>query len=206
MLKDTLYWSRKIHIHLGLFLLLFIWLFSFSGLLLNHGEWAISSFWEQRKETKTTKTIQIPSSRDSSTVITSILSQLDLKGEVSNVKQWPDSLHFRVAIPGLIKTLKVDYGKAVCIEEQLAFNTAGVIRTLHTFNGVDKGKPESSPNWAITSIWRFSMDAIAIGLLLLCISSWIMWYKVRKKYRLSWLALAFGFVGACYFVFVLTLL
>jgi len=29
-------WNRKLHFYTGLFLLFFLWLFAFSGLLLNH--------------------------------------------------------------------------------------------------------------------------------------------------------------------------
>jgi hypothetical protein len=35
-------WNRKAHYYLGLYLLLFIWLFSLTGLLLNHPRWALS--------------------------------------------------------------------------------------------------------------------------------------------------------------------
>ena len=35
-------WNRRIHYYLGLYFLLFLWLFSFTGLLLNHPRWALS--------------------------------------------------------------------------------------------------------------------------------------------------------------------
>ncbi len=74
--KGFEYWNRKSHIHLGLFLLLFIWLFAFSGLLLNNGHWELSDFYDKRKETKTVTSIHIPLSRDSVTLIKNIVSQL----------------------------------------------------------------------------------------------------------------------------------
>lgn len=104
LFKDVNFYSRKIHIHLGLFLLLFIWLFAFSGLLLNLGDWKISNFYEKRKETSTVTPINIPAGRDSSTLITNIVSQLKIEGEITNVKMWPDSLHFQVSRPGQVRS------------------------------------------------------------------------------------------------------
>ena len=35
-------WNKKLHYYLGLYFLLFLWLFSFTGLLLNHPRWMLS--------------------------------------------------------------------------------------------------------------------------------------------------------------------
>jgi hypothetical protein len=127
LLKGMNFWNGKLHIHLGLFLLLFIWLFSFSGLLLNHGNWDISNFWEKRKESKTVTSIRIPVSRDSITVLRSIMAQLNIAGEITNVKMWPDSLHFQVSVPGHVRNLQVDFKRGICTQTQLKYNLAGVL-------------------------------------------------------------------------------
>ena len=51
-LIQTQNFNKKLHIYLGLFLVFFIWLFSLSGLILNHGNWKFASFWEERLENK----------------------------------------------------------------------------------------------------------------------------------------------------------
>lgn len=204
--KDMNYRNRKLHIYIGLFLLFFIWFFAWSGLLLNHGDWGISSFWEQREAFKTVANVQIPTTRNSSELVENIMSQLEVKGEVTNVKMWPDSIHFRVSVPGHERDLNVNFNNGVCTQNQLKYNLAGIIRTLHTFNGVDRNDATSKPNWLITNIWRISMDGIAVGLILLCVSSWIMWFKVRKKFALSLAVLIAGLGISVYFVFVLGML
>jgi hypothetical protein len=206
LFKDINYWSGKLHIHLGLFLLLFIWLFAFSGLLLNHGEWKISNFWEKRKESKTITSIHIPASRDSITVLRDVMSQLKIAGEITDVKIWTDSLHFRVSVPGHVRNLELNFKTGVCIQKEMQYNWAGKIRTLHTFNGGNKNNADLQPNWLITRIWRLSMDGIAIGLMLLCFSSWIMWFRVREKYPWGWIVLISGFGGAIYLICVLGML
>ena len=50
--------ESKLHIYLGLFLLLFMWLFGFSGLLLNH-HWEFASFWEEGKKSAMKKRFRL---------------------------------------------------------------------------------------------------------------------------------------------------
>ncbi len=206
LFKNLNYWSRKLHIHLGLFLLLFIWLFSFSGLILNHSKWNISNFYEKRKEGKIVSSIRIPVSRDSVTVLKSVLSQLKIAGEITDVKIWNDSLHFRVSAPGHVRNLQVNFKTGICTQNELKYNWSGKIQTLHTFNGVDKANADLQPNWLITQIWRLSMDGIAIGFIILCVSSWVMWYNIREKYTWGWVVLLSGFGIASYFIFLLGIL
>src|SRR5262245_52739948 len=44
-------WNRKLHFYSGLFLLFFLWLFAFTGLLLNHPTWIFHESWRNRHET-----------------------------------------------------------------------------------------------------------------------------------------------------------
>ena len=107
--KNLNYLSRKFHIHLGLFLLLFIWLFSVSGLLLNHAsKWKFTNFWDERKEKMTLTPIHINSKLDSSAMLKNIMQQLNIAGEITKVSMTPDSIEFRVSIPGHERDLNVD--------------------------------------------------------------------------------------------------
>jgi hypothetical protein len=186
-------------------LLLFIWLFSFSGLLLNHN-WKFASFWDERKEKITRFSIHPIANVDSATTMKNIMQQLKITGEISEVWMKADSIDFRVTIPGQVKNLHVDLRKRTCIQKELKYNWWGKLRTLHTFNGVNKNNPDLQPNWIITSIWKFSMDGLAIAFIILCISSWIMWFKLRKKYTWGPLILISGFVIAIFFVFIIKML
>ena len=207
LFKDGTYWNRKLHIHIGLFLFLFIWLFSLSGLLLNHGNWKFSRFWENRKEREFVTAINIPAGIDSVRTLKSVLSQLKISGEVTHVKMMmPDSIDFDISYPGNIKKLHIDLKRRICIQKEIKFNFWGKLRTLHTFNGANKENTDLQPNWLITRVWRFSMDAIAVGLIFLSFSSWIMWYKIRRNYSWGLLALILGFVFAVYFIFLLRLI
>lgn len=205
-LHELTSWNRKLHIYVGLFLLFFIWLFSLSGLILNHGNWEFTSFWDTRQETKTVTPITLDNSLDSAALLHNLVEQLKLTGEVSEVKLSSVSLDFRISSPGIIRELQVDFQSKTAEQKELRFNFWGKIRALHTFNGANKTHPENGPNWMATRIWRLAMDIIAIGFIFLCVSSWIMWYKIRKEYPWGPLALIAGFGTAVYFLFLLKML
>jgi hypothetical protein len=200
-----IYWNRKLHIYIGLFLILFILLFSFSGLLFNHNDWEFASFWKERKEKEISIPVTIPVKLDSTILLQSFMKQLDISGEVNNVKLTGEKVSFRVYKPGIIHDITVNFTERRAFRKEMKYNFWGKIRTLHTFNGSNKAFPSAQPNWLITRIWRITMDLVATGLIFLCISSWIMWYKVRKNYSYGFLVLVSGIGIAMFFVFLLRL-
>ena len=192
--------NRKFHIHIGLLLLFFIWLFSLSGLILNHGDWKFTSFWEERQERKIDFTVPLSVLNHSDPEI-GVMEFLKISGEVQGLQRTSEILAFRVQSPGIVSEVHINLTSGSGTEKMLKYNAWGKLRTLHTFNGMNKENHSQSPNWLITNIWRFTMDGIAIGLIVICISSWIMWYRVRKDYKIGYLILASSFVLAGYFLF-----
>ena len=200
MQSNTLHnFNRRLHIHLGLLLLLFIWLFSLSGLILNHGSWKFASFWDERQESKIDFTVPLSVLNDSDPEA-GVMEFLKMAGEAQRQKRTAEMLEFRVQSPGIVRDLSINLTNGSGTEKVLKYNVWGKLRTLHTFNGMSKENPSQSPNWWITAIWRLTMDGIAIGLIIICLSSWIMWFKVRKEYRLGYIILASAFAMAGYFI------
>jgi hypothetical protein len=191
--------NRSLHIQLGLLLLLFIWLFSLSGLLLNHGDWKFSGFWEQRQESTIGFTLPLSVLMDPDPEVR-VKEFLQVSGELQRQKRTAERLEFRVESPGIVRDVVVDVTNGSGTQKVIRFNTWGKLRGLHTFNGMSDANPSQSPNWWIANVWRFAMDGIAIGLIIICLSSWVMWYKVRKEYRLGYMILATAFVFAGYFI------
>lgn len=197
--------NRKLHIYIGLFLVLFILFFSLSGLLLNHSQWEFASFWKERKETEIITPVTIPINLDSTALLQHFMKQLNISGEINNVKLTSESISFRIMKPGINQDIHVDLKSGISVRKKMVYNWWGEIRILHTFNGSDKLNPGVQPNWLITRIWRLTMDILAIGLIFLCLSSWIMWYKIRKNYSSGLLVLIVGMAGAIFFIFLLQL-
>lgn len=198
--------NRKLHIHLGLFVLLFVWLFSVSGLILNHGEWDFPKFYETRKESKTEFIVPEISLKDNPELISKVTDQLKIAGEVGNVKTKPGSIDFRVSSPGLVHEIHIDPKSGRGTLKIMEFNFWGKLHTLHMFNGMNKNDPEKSPQWIVAKLWRMMMDMIAVILIILCIGSWIMWFRVRRDYRWGYVVFAMGFLASVYYLFLVDLI
>jgi len=191
-------WNRRLHYYLGLYLLFFVWLFAFSGLLLNHSSWSFAEFWPNRKESTATQTIVAPPAGNDFAQATDLMRQLGIVGEI----EWTASgtnanrLDFRLSQPGRVLDIKADYARQEATVKRIEFNGWGFMRTLHTFSGVRRGDARNERDWVLTRVWVFAMDAVAAGLIVMVLSSLYMWYKIPQKRRWGAISLLLG-CGAC---------
>jgi len=190
-------WNRKIHTYLGLYFLLFLWLFSLTGLLLNHPKWEFAHFWPERMES--TITVPIGEARDT----LAVMRQLGLRGEVDPLppSAGTEALNFRVARPGRIVDVRADLQKRQAAVKTIAVNGWGVVHMLHTFSGVRKLNPEMQRDWILTTLWASSMDALSVGLLLMVFGGYYMWYVQPAKRRWGWIAVVAGLLSCAMFLF-----
>ena len=79
------------------------------------------------------------------------------------------------------------------------------MHVLHTFTGVQPGDARNRRDWILTTVWAFSMDAVAAGLILMLLSSLYMWWNLKQKRRYGLLALGLGVLSCGAFVFGLRL-
>src|SRR3982751_981296 len=77
-------WNRKLHFYSGLFLMFFLWLFAFTGLLLNHPKWTFHEHWKNRKETNYERPIKAPGpeARGDLAQAQEIMRQLGITGDI----------------------------------------------------------------------------------------------------------------------------
>ena len=200
-------WNRKVHIYIGLYFLLFIWLFSVSGLLLNH-HWEFSEFWPQREESSFEREVQIPAEGSDLARARDLMAQLDLSGEVEWLKRHSEDgrFHFRVTRPGKMTDVETDPQSERATLKLIELNTWGVLTSLHQFTGVRMNAPDRKRDWLATHIWSFSIDALCAGLIILVVSSLFMWYQLEQKRGLGILVLSSGILCCCFFVFGLALI
>ena len=189
-------WNRKLHFYSGLFLLFFIWLFAFSGLILNHPSWTFTEFWNNRKETNYEREITAfgPKVKGDLGQAREIMTQLGIRGEIlwTTTRTDPDQFEFQVRRPGHFFFIKADLARKRATVRQADVNLWGVIRALHTFTGVQMDDPRNSRDWALTSLWAFSMDAVAAGLIFIVLSSLYMWFELPQKRLAGAVVLGFG--------------
>lgn len=194
-------WNAKLHYYSGLYLLLFIWLFSFTGLVLNH-HWGISNFWPKRTESTFTQQIQPARVNSSLALAADLMRQLHLRGEVvmNDSPAEPERFDFQVVKPALLTDIRVDLRNNQATVHQIRLNVWGFMEMLHTFD-VEKREGSGSPrNWLLSEIWCFMMDAVAVGLIFMVLSSYYMWFRLKKIHVWGWITLALGFAICGFFV------
>jgi len=178
-------WNRKLHFYAGLFLLFFVWLFAFSGLLLNHPTWSFVESWNNRKERNYEREMTVPGPEVKGDLAQAreILRQLGIEGEIlwTTTRTDANLFDFQVRRPGHFFFIKADFAKKRVNVRQSDVNLWGVIKVMHTFTGVQLDDPRQSRDWTLTSLWAFSMDAVAAGLIFMVLSSLYMWFKLPQK-------------------------
>src|SRR6266576_3905967 len=129
-------WNRKLHFYAGLFLLFFVWLFAFSGLLLNHPTWTFAEFWTSREETNYERDITVPSAdvKGDLAQVHDILKQLKIEGEImwTTTRTDPNQFDFQVRRPGHFFFIKADLAQKHVTVRQAEVNQWGMIKALHT--------------------------------------------------------------------------
>ena len=198
-------WNRKLHFYIGLFLLFFLWLFAFTGLLLNHPKWTFADFWPTRKQTTFEKAIERPPAGSDLARAQNILVQLGIAGEIEWTSAQADSgrLNFRASRPGRMFEIKADLDRQRVSVQRIDVNAWGVMRILHTFTGVRAGDSRNQRDWVLTTVWALSMDAVAAGLLMMVFGSYFMWWRLPKKRVGGLIALMSGWM--VFFLFVVGL-
>jgi len=200
--KGLLKWNLKIHIYIGLYLLFFIWLFGFSGLLLNH-HWEFANFWEERKETSFEKTITISGAREEYKFVHDIMHKIELNGNISNAKFSDDSilLSFIISKPGTRYDIQANLNDGNILIKEMKFNKWGIMRALHVLRNPSLKEQGDQTQSVLASIWSFSMDIVSVSLILLCIGGWYLWIKApKKRFYLGLISVACGFILCVFFL------
>jgi hypothetical protein len=195
-------WNRKLHFYLGLYFLFFLWLFSLTGLLLNHGQWAIASAANQRKETRYERPVQTPEGATEMERVQHVMRQLGLRGEIDlPATQQPGQIAFNVSRPRDADQVRVDLASNRAAVQHFDNSGMATFRIFHTFSGSRYNQPASQREWIITTVWVLAMDALAAGLIVMVLGSYYMWYRLKPKRRLGAIVLLCG-VGCCALFFV----
>ncbi len=193
-------WNRKLHYYLGLVTLLFVWLFSFTGLLLNH-QWKFAEFWDSRQQSSSEREIIAPAPGSDLAQAREIMRQLGLRGEIEWTVTRGDAsrFDFRVSRPGHILEVQTDLARNRATVKGIDLNLWGVMRVLHSFTGVRMDDPRNERDWFSTSVWALTMDAVAAALILMVLSSLYMWVELRPKRFWGAIVLSAGLLSCALF-------
>ena len=177
-------WNRKLHYYLGLYFLFFLWLFSLTGLMLNHQQW-FRDFYE-RSQTSYDVSIEAPAGDTQIARTRDAMRQLDLQGEID----WPvvqpvAHLDFTVSRPNGSARVRVDVNAKKAYVREFKNGHLHAFQIFHTFSGSRFNQPASQRDWIMTSLWVFAMDALAAGLIVMVIGSYYMWWRLKQAKALG---------------------
>jgi hypothetical protein len=192
-------WNRKLHYYFGLFFLFFLWLFSLTGLLLNHPQWRIAS--AGRNETRYEQAVKPPYGDTELARARDLMRQLKLTGEIN----WPAAqkagyLGFSVSRPNDASQIQVDLLQNRASVQHFQNSRWATFRIFHTFSGSRVDDPATNRDWILTSVWVVAMDGLAVGLIVMVLGSYYMWYQLKKKRALGIVVLSAGVVSCGLFV------
>jgi len=145
-------WNRKLHYYLGLYFLFFLWLFSATGLMLNHQQWFRNLY--ERRETSYNVTIETPLGDTTLARTRDLMRQLNLKGEID----WPVSqpvghIDFSVNRPNGSAQVRVDRNAKKAYVKEFANGHLHTFQAFHTFTGTRFNQPATRRDWIVTSLW-----------------------------------------------------
>ena len=162
-----------------------MWLFAFSGLLLNHPIWNFAESWNNRQEKNYEREIAAlgPEVKGDLAEARELMRQLGIEGEIlwTTTRTEANPFEFQVRRPGHFFFIKADLAKKRVTVRQSDVNLWGVIKVLHAFTGVQRDDARNRRDWALTSVWAYSMDGVAAGLIFMVLSSLYMWFELPQK-------------------------
>jgi hypothetical protein len=193
-------WNRRLHYYLGLYFLLFLWLFALTGLILNHGRWAVARASNARTESRYERRLDPPPAGTDLDRARNLMAQLGLVGEIDLPAQQPGVLAFNVSRPTDSSQVRVDLQTGVAAVQHFENGHLGRFRILHTFSGSRYNQPATERDWIVTKVWVFAMDALAAGLVAMVAGSYYMWWQLRNRRLPGLLALTIGLLLCAWFV------
>jgi hypothetical protein len=188
-------WNRRLHYYVGLYFLFFLWLFLFTGLILNHGRWALAQAANERRETRYEQSIRPPLGDTDLARARDLTNQLRLVGEIElpATPQASGRFDFSVSRPRDASQVRVDMAQGKASVQHFDNGRWAIVRIFHTFSGSRFNVASTQRDWILTTVWVAAMDALAVGLILMVLGSYYMWYRLKRVHTLGWIMLLAGY-------------
>jgi hypothetical protein len=127
-------WNRRLHYYIGLYFLLFLWLFAVTGLIMNHPNW----FPHRAKNTTSDRTVQPPTAGSNLARAQDIARQLGLSGEIvfREAQPKPDRFGFSVHRLGLGIQVETEVPTGRTRVRETTIDSVMTLENIHTHNGM----------------------------------------------------------------------
>jgi hypothetical protein len=197
--KTFYWWTRDLHLYVGLFISPFVLVFSISVFFLNHA-WnpdpkPVVDAGEVRAKITIPRGFERTEGREQIEIAKPILSELGVSGEIDRISRLPKKKLWKIGVmtPGRQAAIHVDVdtGQATVERTQTGFWDAMIY--LHKSPGPHNAALRG--NWVFTKIWKFLADSVTFLLLFISISGIYLWAVIRSERRAGWILLGAGLVS-----------
>jgi hypothetical protein len=202
------YWNRKFHIYLGLYFLLFLWLFAISGLVLNNTGWSFITSKPVDKSVEFSVTTPADDGDDVARAL-DIMAQVGITGEMHSINarvKEPYDFGFASIRPHAFTFVLVDFDEGIANVRVRKRGFWSGLGNMHTFASMATHRKGMSRDWWMTKLWSFATDALAVGVVVMLGGGIYMWWQIKPKRRVGIVCLAAGCVSCALFVVGLRLL
>ena len=200
--RGLTYWNRKLHIYLGLYFLLFLWLFAVSGLILNNTHWTFVK--SKPVDVRSEEPVTTPAATDDFGMAQDVMRQLDISGEIHAVNRPrpkpPHDLFFSVVRAQYFTFVQVNFDEGVANVRVRKWGFWSGFARLHTVASMSTRGQNMFRDWWMTKVWSVCVDALAIGVLAMLCGGIYMWWQIKPKRRVGIVCLSLGCVSCALFV------
>ena len=186
-------WNRRLHYFLGLYFLFFLWLFSLTGLMLNHQQWFTDLY--DRHEVSYDPSIETPAGETRTEQTLDLMRQLNLRGEVD----WPASqpvghIDFDVARPESsrpgARRPEREAGLRQGVQEHLITRVPDLSHVQwHAIQSTSQRARLARSRARGCSPWTRSQRVSSV----MVIGSYYMWWRLKQRRTLGVITLALGY-------------
>ncbi len=178
MIKSLL---TKFHIYLGLFFLVYLWLFSLTGLFLNHPQWGVNEYRTTSQWVESTATVSVAQGGNRFEQTEHYLEQLGLEGELFGMQERENQFRFSVRKAGDETQVTINPATGETKIRRKKADFYGIANSLHIFNGMKRFDPKKETlTWLATKLWVIAMDGLAVGLIIMILTGLYMWLQTKK--------------------------
>jgi hypothetical protein len=186
--RSFYFWTRKLHLYLGLFIGPHVLIFALSTLYLNHG-------WRPGAEGhKRTVAVEVTEGLDRIEQAKRILDQLDQLGEINMARLSPEEKRLRIVAvrPGARIEVNVDLSARTAEIEERPAGIVDAMVFLHFNPGPHRVR---GPTWIFTRIWRWLADTFVYILLFVSISGIYLWAVIKAERRAGLILIGLGCIS-----------
>ena len=115
-----------------------LWLFSLTGLFLNHPQWAVNEYRANTEWIEAAVAVTSPGGEDPLENANHYLRELSLEGELIGVRELKEKHEFRFDVlrPGYKVRVRIDQQSGTAKVSRQKFDGYGMLNQLHTFTAM----------------------------------------------------------------------